>query len=250
MDDIIEINDQFYILATSTRADDHSRVLKHNDMFAVFDQYGDIQPLGLGEEGLYFEGTRFLNCCKLTLNGRQPLFLSSTVVEDNSLLTVDLTNPDLKAGDQVILNRETVHILRTCFLWGATCYVKMHVRNFALHEVQLSLRLSLDADFVDIFEVRGTKRSQRGERFDPLIEPDRMLLAYRGLDKVVRRPGTTSNWPPAKSGSIPSRSSAARAKTSSRSPSIRQLPNRGRPRSKPAAPTRRFGPAIRSSTAG
>ena len=103
MDDIIEINDQFYILATSTRADEHSRVLKHNDMFAVFDQYGDIQPLGLGEEGLYFEGTRFLSSCKLTLNGRQPLFLSSTVVEDNSLLTVDLTNPDLKAeGDPSI----------------------------------------------------------------------------------------------------------------------------------------------------
>ncbi len=187
MDDIIEINDQFYILATSARADEHARVLKHDDMFAVFDQYGDIQPLGLGEEGLYFEGTRFLSCCKLTLNGRQPLFLSSTVVEDNSLLTVDLTNPDLKATEQVILNRETVHILRTCFLWDATCYMKMHVRNYALHEVQLSLRLSLDADFVDIFEVRGTKRAQRGERFDPVIEPDRMVLAYRGLDKVVRR---------------------------------------------------------------
>ena len=55
-----------------------------------------------------------------------------------------------------------MHILRGCFLWGATCYMKVHVRNYALHEVQLSLRLSLDADFVDIFEVRGTKHAEHG----------------------------------------------------------------------------------------
>jgi glycogen debranching enzyme len=187
MDDVIEVNNEFYILATSSRIDDHARVLKHDDLFAVFDQYGDIQPLGLGEEGLYFEGTRFLNCCKLTLNGRQPLFLSSTVVENNTLLTVDLTNPDLKAGEQVILPRETVHILRESFLWHSTCYLRLHVRNYALHDVQLSLRLSLDADFVDIFEVRGTKREKRGRRFDPAVEADRLVLAYRGLDDVLRR---------------------------------------------------------------
>ncbi|HEY4310014.1 MAG TPA: amylo-alpha-1,6-glucosidase [Pirellulales bacterium] len=187
MDEVIEVNDQFYILATSSRTNDHVRVLKNNDMFGVFDQYGDIQPLGLGEEGLYFEGTRFLNCCKLTLNGRQPLFLSSTVVEDNSLLTVDLTNPDLTSGEHVLLGRETVHILRSCFLWQGACFMKVNVRNYAQHEVQLSLRLSIDADFVDIFEVRGTKRDSRGKRFEPAIEPGRLMLAYQGLDNVMRR---------------------------------------------------------------
>ncbi|HVU90494.1 MAG TPA: glycogen debranching N-terminal domain-containing protein [Pirellulales bacterium] len=187
MDDIIEVNNEYYILATSSRIDDHARVLKHDDLFAVFDQYGDIQPLGLGEEGLYFEGTRFLNGCKLTLNGRQPLLLSSTVMENNTLLTVDLTNPDLKAADTVVFPRETVHILRECFLWRSTCYLRLRVRNYALHDVQLSLRLSLDADFVDIFEVRGTKRAERGRRCDPAVEPDRLVLAYRGLDDVLRR---------------------------------------------------------------
>ena len=196
MDDVIELNDQYYILATASRVDEHSRVLKHDDIFGVFDQYGDIQPLGMGEEGIYYEGTRFLSGLKVTLNGRQPLLLSSTILEDNSLLTVDLTNPDLTAGEQVILNRETVHILRSCHLWRSMCFLELRVRNYAVHEVQLSLRISIGADYADIFEVRGTKRAARGEILEPLIEHGQVDLAYRGLDGVVRRTHLNFDPPP------------------------------------------------------
>ena len=70
-------------------------MLKHGDTFAVFDRYGDIKPGGLGEEGLYHEGTRFLSCLLLELEGGRPFFLSSTVREENDQLAVALTNPDL-----------------------------------------------------------------------------------------------------------------------------------------------------------
>jgi hypothetical protein len=36
-------------------------------MFAVFDRYGDIEPLGMGEQGIFFEGTRFLSELGLSL---------------------------------------------------------------------------------------------------------------------------------------------------------------------------------------
>jgi len=196
MDDVIELNDQYYILATASRVDDHARVLKHDDIFAVFDQYGDIQPLGMGEEGLYFEGTRFLNGLKVTLNGRQPLLLSSTILEDNSLLAVDLTNPDLTAGDQVILNRESIHILRSCHLWRSMCFLELRIRNYAVHDVQMSVRISIGADYADIFEVRGNKRAARGEMLEPLIENSQVDLAYRGLDGMVRRTHLTFDPPP------------------------------------------------------
>src|SRR2546426_7513848 len=42
--DIIRLQDQFYILATSSRIDDRTRVLKHGDTFAVFDRFGDMRP--------------------------------------------------------------------------------------------------------------------------------------------------------------------------------------------------------------
>ena len=84
-----------YILATSPPAEVQTRVLKYGDTFAIFDRYGDVEPGGLGEEGLYHDGTRFLSLSILAIQDKRPLFLSSTVREENDLLTVDLTNSDI-----------------------------------------------------------------------------------------------------------------------------------------------------------
>jgi len=65
MSDVIQVADRFYILSTSSRVDDRTRVLKHGDTFAIFDRYGDIHPLGLGEHGLYHDGTRHLSRLEL-----------------------------------------------------------------------------------------------------------------------------------------------------------------------------------------
>jgi hypothetical protein len=74
------------VLATASLADDRTRVLKHGDTFAVFDHNGDIKPGGLGEEGLYHEGTRYLSRLALELQGARPAFLSSTVRDENHQL--------------------------------------------------------------------------------------------------------------------------------------------------------------------
>ncbi|HEY1380835.1 MAG TPA: glycogen debranching N-terminal domain-containing protein, partial [Gemmataceae bacterium] len=71
--------DPYYILAATPVADEQRRVLKQGDTFAVFDHFGDVRPAGLGEEGLFHEGTRFLSCLLLTLGRQRPMFLSSTV---------------------------------------------------------------------------------------------------------------------------------------------------------------------------
>jgi glycogen debranching enzyme len=186
MEEIIQVQEQFYILATSSRVDEHGRVLKHGDTFAVFDRFGNIQRIGLGEQGLYHEGTRFLSRFELRLEGRRPLLLSSTVKEDNALLTVDLTNPDVQIGGQVILPRDQVHVFLSCFLWHGVCYERIRLRNYSLHSVEVSFELIFEADFADIFEVRGLKRARRGELLPPIVESNRVQLSYRGLDEQVR----------------------------------------------------------------
>ena len=112
MEEIIRVQEHFYILATSSRVDEHSRVLKHGDTFAVFDRSGNIQPIGLGEQGVYHDGTRYLSRLEMRVQGRRPLLLSSTVREDNATLAVDLTNPDIIVDDQVVLARDQLHIFR------------------------------------------------------------------------------------------------------------------------------------------
>jgi glycogen debranching enzyme len=179
--------DPFYILATSPLADDNTRVLKHSDTFAVFGHYGDITPTGLGEEGLYHEGTRFLSCLVLSLGEHRPLLLSSTVKEDNDLLAVDLTNPDLFRDGRILVPRGTLHLFRSKFLWQGVCYERLRVRNYGLSTVEASVAFYFEADFADIFEVRGTKRPRKGQRLEPVLEESAVVLGYEGLDGVVRR---------------------------------------------------------------
>ncbi len=161
----------------------------------MFDHFGNIHRIGLGEQGLYHEGTRFLSRWELRLFGRRPLLLSSTVTEDNAQLTVDLTNPDLWTDAHLALPRDQVHGFLSCFLWNGVCYQRLSLRNYSLVPVPVSFEWQFDADFADIFEVRGIKRERRGEMRQPLIGSDCVQLSYEGLDQVVRR--TTLHFAPA-----------------------------------------------------
>jgi glycogen debranching enzyme len=185
--DVIRVEDQYYILATSSLADDRTQVLKHGETFAVFDRYGDIQPIGLGEQGLFHQGTWFLSRQMLRLGRHRPMLLSSTVRDDNALLTVDLTNPDFIMTGQVAVLRGTLRIFRTKFLWPGICYERLHLYNFGLTAVDVPLVLQLDADFADIFELRGLRRQRRGYKLEAIVKHDGLTLGYAGLDSVTRR---------------------------------------------------------------
>jgi glycogen debranching enzyme len=177
----------YHVLAASSPADDRTRVLKHGDTFAVFDHHGDIKPGGLGEEGLYHEGTRFLSALVLELEGSRPFFLSSTVRNENDQLAVALTNPDFVRDGRLQHPLGTLHLALRTFLWRGVCYQQLQVRNHSLDPVQTELTLHFAADFADIFEVRGMQRKARGTLLDPELTDDRVVLSYCGLDDVIRR---------------------------------------------------------------
>ena len=187
MDEVIRLHDQYYILATSSRAHDRTRVIKQGDTFAIFDHFGDVVPFGLGEQGLYHRGTRHLSRLDLRLNGVRPLLLSSSVREDNDLFVVDLTNPDIPLDADAVFPRDILHIHRSKFLWEAACFERLHVTNHGLDPARLSLEIRFGADFVDIFEVRGTTRPRRGRMLEPRYDDGALVLAYEGLDGVMRR---------------------------------------------------------------
>src|SRR5438874_1619531 len=65
--DVIELGDEFYIRAQSSLADDRTRVLLDGGTFAIFDRYGDIQPVGFGQQGIFDQDTRYLSRLELRL---------------------------------------------------------------------------------------------------------------------------------------------------------------------------------------
>jgi glycogen debranching enzyme len=187
LSDIVRVADEYYVRASSALADDRTRVLKFGDTFAVFNRYGDIEPLGTSQFGLFHAETRHLSCFTLRLNQKQPLLLSSTIREDNAFLSVDLTNVDTNMNGSGNLARGTVHLFRLQFLRDSTCYEYIRLLNYGLEPVQVSLVFQFDADFADIFEVRGTKRERKGRRFPGRVEEGSVVFAYEGLDGVLRR---------------------------------------------------------------
>ena len=161
------------------------RVLKHGESFAVFDQSGNITSADASEEGLYHDGTRFLSRFELSLFRRRPLLLSSTISRDNAVFVADLTNPDLRRGDQVAVARGQIHVVRSRVLWNGGCAERIRVSNYSRRRMDVPLAFQFDADFKDLFEVRGVRRERSGERLANVFVHD-YQMRYRGLDGTER----------------------------------------------------------------
>lgn len=187
MEDIIDVGGQPYVVATSSRIDDRTRTLKYRNTFAVLDRYGDIQSVGQGDQGIYHEDTRHLSRLDLRFaDGARPVLLNSTIKEDNSLLTVDLTNPDLHGEGRPAIAQDTVHISRAILLWNGTCHQQLHFQNYGRTTVRLEMIIEFGSDYADMFEVRGARRARRGALQTPRVDGQAVVLSYDGLDGIRR----------------------------------------------------------------
>ncbi len=194
--EVIRVRDAFYIRSSSSRIDVRTRVLKQGDTFAVFDRFGDIDTFGTGELGIYYQDTRFLSRLTLKLGKDRPLLLSSTVREDNAVLAVDSTNPDVFRNGETAVPRGIIHIFRSKILWKRTCQERLRIHNYGRTAMDFSFSIEFDADFADIFELRGTMRERRGRRLETKIAQDEVVLAYEGLDERPRRTRIVFDPPP------------------------------------------------------
>lgn len=185
MAEAVRLEERFCIVADTDRTTAPRRVLKQGDSFAVFDQYGDIGTTE-AEEGLYHDGTRFLSRLELLFCGKRPLLLSSTVSDDNVAFTADLSNPDVQRDERVAVPSGQIHLFRSRVLWDGSCVERVRVSNYALHPIEAPISIRFDADFADVFEVRGTRRLRRG-RVLPEVCGSECILTYHGLDNVERR---------------------------------------------------------------
>jgi len=185
----------FYIPATGP-ATRPRRTLKHDDTFIVLDSHGDIGASAGGSDGLFHSDTRFASHLELLINGVQPLLLGSNVRDDNTSLTVDLTNPDIYVDHHLVLPKDTLHVVRTIFLWRGAAYQRFAVRNHGDRPVDVRLSVLFDNDFADLFEVRGLQRPRRGTIARSVDGPATVSLSYGGLDGERRRTSIEFDPPP------------------------------------------------------
>ncbi|MGH2676730.1 MAG: amylo-alpha-1,6-glucosidase [Actinomycetota bacterium] len=160
------------------------QVIKDDRTFLVTDRMGNVPEGNTAALGLYHRDTRFLSGLELKMQGLEPVLLHSST-ERNYLQIVEVTYPLETIDLDGIHRKENVSVQRYRILSGSL-FERIRVRNFGTKVRRLSLTVDFDADFLDIFEVRGLHRDRRGQRQEPRIERSRVALSYLGLDGVVR----------------------------------------------------------------
>jgi len=184
--DIIEVENQYYVRAQSSFADKQTKVLMSGEIFGVFDRQGDFRAPLSKEQGLFYREMRHLSRFVLRLGEGPLMLLSSSLGLDNAVFAVDLTNTELRLSDAMILRSGTLHFHRSNFLWEDSCYLRIEVCSYAVEAIAVELIVEFEADFADIFEVRGHRREKRGQLLEPHVEASAVALGYRGLDGLRR----------------------------------------------------------------
>jgi len=136
--------------------------IKEGDLFLCSDALGQAPGSENSVLGLFYHDTRYLSRHELTIAGRQPVLLSSTA-ERGYAATVELTNLEARTPDGRTLPQASVHVRRTRFL-ADRLHELLRVHNYHHDDIELVLDLYFDADFADLFEVRGLRRRKRGTR--------------------------------------------------------------------------------------
>ncbi|MFP4133247.1 MAG: glycogen debranching N-terminal domain-containing protein [Halothece sp.] len=171
--------------------------LKDDDLFLITDTIGNISCHDEEADsslGLFCKDTRFLNRLELQIEGKAPILLSSTA-QQGFALSVLCANPYLE--DHILA--ETIAIQRDLVLQGGL-FEELTLTNYSTEAVKFQVSLSFNADFADLFQIRGKVRPQRGQlmrqvlpqqnngnwNVQSLVETTgELTLAYQGLDQVL-----------------------------------------------------------------
>ncbi|MBI2392069.1 MAG: amylo-alpha-1,6-glucosidase [Deltaproteobacteria bacterium] len=173
------------ILELASARDVDTLVRARGGSFLVTNLQGNVAPAGARELGLFDGDTRYLSFYELRVGSGDVVYLSAeTSVSPYNQIDLMLSGLEREAvlGDP----QNFLHIRRRQLLDDGFME-DLAFTNYLRREVTLDVRIGFDADFADMFEVRGLKRPRRGVLRLPVVEAARVVHTYRGLDNVEYR---------------------------------------------------------------
>jgi glycogen debranching enzyme len=147
---------------------------------------GDISPAGAPDVGFFHDDTRFLSRLELHVFGHRAVVLSAST-EKTFVSQIELTTGNVSLRDSEEVPENTIHLRRQQLLGSGVLFDRFAFENFNLKPVDFVVELTFDADFLDVFQVRGWQRHRCGHYFRPLVRDGALTFHYRGLDDVVRQ---------------------------------------------------------------
>ncbi|HLH74460.1 MAG TPA: glycogen debranching N-terminal domain-containing protein, partial [Chloroflexota bacterium] len=176
-----------YAVATGAQDIRDTIVIKERDLFLLTDLNGNVPRGDVNGLGLYYQDTRFLSAYELVLEGIPPTYLLSTG-EMRFAESQELTNPDLRLPNGVLIPKETLTLHRERVITEKAVDELLQITNFNVTPVPLELVIFFDADFSDIFQIRGFLQVyERGTLHPPHWEGNQLIFQYDGIDKITRK---------------------------------------------------------------
>jgi glycogen debranching enzyme len=162
-------------------------VVKDRGLFLLTEPDGRV-PIGQDHGfGLYYHDCRYLGVCELRLAGAYPVALGSTA-EEGCAAIFQLTNPDLQVGGKTVVEKEELSLRWEHRIDGTALGLvdRISIRNWRRAAVELPVELLFDANFEDLFQVRGLLQERLGSPHPPEFSGDSLIFRYDGADGLVR----------------------------------------------------------------
>ena len=152
----------------------------------VSDPLGDIPQDNDSGLGLYFQDTRFLSAYEFRLNGLKPILLSAST-EESYVALFQMVNPVLIVDEgKRTIPQQSLSIRRSRFIYGGL-HERIGIQNCGTEAVDIECSFTFDADFKDMFDVRGMSFNFYGQRLPLEAHDYGMVFSYQGLDHISRR---------------------------------------------------------------
>lgn len=173
--------------STITRSTAHALVIKDEDIFFLSDPDGTV-PIEKGHGfGLYYHDCRYLNGYELRLAGRKPESLVWTA-EHGFTATLGLSNPDMILEDGRLLHRHSTEIKwsRAVDSSRLALFDSIAFNNLKSERIDFKVSMTFQAEFEDIFAIRGLLPQKQGKLHPPLWSKDALRFLYEGTDGLYR----------------------------------------------------------------
>ncbi|MGB9940563.1 glycogen debranching N-terminal domain-containing protein [Methanosarcina sp.] len=162
----------------------NSMVIRDDELTLVTQENGEIPITENYGYGLYYRDCRYLSGFLMRLMDMPPTrVLSSDVNGFRSTLMV--TNPELKDCTGTTVAKETLLGILATVIPGCIRHSQT-IRNFNMFPVNLRLTFEFDADFADMFTVRGIAPPTAGKVLPARFDGKNLYLSYEGEDKRRR----------------------------------------------------------------
>ena len=161
------------------------RLVKKEDLLGVWDLFGSIDIRVKPFYGLFWHGMRFVSSWRWDIPGRYPMNLEPLGRLENGISFYRQYIPFASSSGEEAEGAISLFLERVLLPEGLR--ERLSIRNFGRVRRSFDVKLSIDSDFVDMFDVRGFVRSTVFPRKVERVFRDGVLnISSLGKDGLLR----------------------------------------------------------------